>query len=81
MAGVSASGWRRSPRSELRAIGEDALYVLELVRDVLVRRHGGDLRLKTYAVVSVGFDRLAGREVPESLIGTGTIPPGSAIVS
>ena len=65
---------------ELRALDEDALYALKPVqealdeaeeqargyRDVLVARHGDDLRLKTYAVVSVGFDRLAGREVPES---------------
>ena len=33
--------------------------------DVLVARHGKDLRLKTYVVVSVGFDRLVGREVLE----------------
>ncbi len=63
---------------ELRALVETALYALEPVRealdeaeeqargyrDVLMARQGEDPRLKTYAVVSVGFDRLAGREVP-----------------
>ncbi len=62
---------------ELRELDEDALHAMKPVRkalaeaekqarsyrSVLVKRYDDFLRLKTYVVVSVGFDRLVGREI------------------
>jgi len=64
---MSGEDVKKTPRAELMALEEvkDALEQAEAqlvaYRDVLARRQGGVLKLRAYAVVALGFERLVVR--------------------
>jgi hypothetical protein len=65
---LSGEQLRNMPESELlqkspvKKAFKDAASQLSRYADVLKEKFGGQLRLKTYAVVSAGFERLMGIE-------------------
>ncbi|RME07517.1 MAG: hypothetical protein D6812_00040, partial [Deltaproteobacteria bacterium] len=68
-AGVTGEGARSLPEGEIRALPavkrvfEDAGKQLAHYAAALHRKYGETLRLRTFAVVSLGFERVVGEEV------------------
>jgi hypothetical protein len=65
--GITGEEVRNAPRDELAAIArvsealDDAERQIHRYRQELGKRHGDDLRLRAWAVVALGFDRLVAR--------------------